>query len=242
MLEALLWGLAGSSSLVIGAVLGLRVSLSERVLGLLLGFGAGALISAVSTELAQEALDAGGAVALGVGLTVGALAFYLGNRAIEGLGGSGRPARPRGADAQAPARALALGALLDGVPEQAAIGLSLAAGGEEVGFALVAATFISNVPEALASAAAMRRAQRTGQVLRLWAGIAVLCALASVAGYVALGSASGAVVGVVQATAAGAILVMLVDAMVPQAVREGGNAVGLVTVLGFAAAALISAA
>lgn len=238
MLEALLWGLAGSSSLVLGAVLGLRLSLSPRALGLALGFGAGTLISAVSTELAAEALREGGATALGIGLTIGALAFYLGDRAIERLGGSDRPARPRGADAQAPGRALALGALLDGVPEQAAIGLTIAAGGE-VGFTLVVATFISNLPEALASAAAMRAAQREGQVLRLWAGVAALCALASVGGYILLGSASGTVVGIVQATAAGAILVMLVDAMVPEAVRSGGKAVGLVTVLGFAIAALL---
>jgi ZIP family zinc transporter len=109
--------------------------------------------------------------------------------------------------------------------------------------ALVAAIFISNVPESLASAAAMRAARRSrGQVLALWLGVAVLTTLATVAGYGLLGGASGTVTGAVQALAAGAILVMLVDAMVPEAVRHGGKSVGLVTVLGFAVAVLISEA
>jgi zinc transporter, ZIP family len=244
MLEALLWGLVGSSSLVLGAVIGLRVAIGRRPLGLLMGFGAGTLISAVSFELADEALKEGGTVALGVGLAVGALAFWLGDRFVEGLGGEGRPQRPRGADAEGSGAALVLGALLDGVPEQAAIGLSLASGASGgVGVALVAAIFISNVPESLASAAAMRAARRSRrQVLALWLGVAVLTTLATLAGYGLLGGASGTVTGAVQALAAGAILVMLVDAMVPEAVRHGGKTVGLVTVLGFAVAVLISEA
>jgi zinc transporter, ZIP family len=240
VLEALLWGMVGSSSLLIGAILGLRLDIRPRTLGLLMGFGAGTLISAVSFELADEALEQGGASALAAGLAAGALAFFLGDRLIERMGGEPRDG-PRGADAASPGLALALGALLDGLPEQAAIGLSLAGGDDEgVGIALVAAIFISNVPEALASASAMR--DRPRQVMWLWLGVAVLTTLASVVGYAVLGDASGWVVGSVQALAAGAILVMLVDAMVPEAVRHGGTPVGLVTVLGFAVAVLISSA
>jgi ZIP family zinc transporter len=241
VLEALLWGLVGSSSLLIGAVLGIRLPLAPRVVALLMGFGAGTLISAVSFELADEALRAGGAGALGAGLAIGGLAFWLGDRLVERLGAPARRHRPRGVDASTSGLALALGALLDGVPEQAAIGLSLASGeGGGVGIALVAAIFISNVPESLASAAAMHRSGRNGQIVRLWLGVAALTTLASVAGYALLGEASGGLTGAVQAVAAGAIIVMLVDAMIPEAVRDGGKPVGLVTVLGFALAVLIS--
>lgn len=243
VLESLLWGLVGSSSLVLGAALGLRVPLPQRALGLLMGFGAGTLISAVSFELADEALREGGAVALGLGLAVGAVAFWLGDRLVERMGGGPGPHRPRGAAETGSGAALALGALLDGVPEQAAIGLSLASGQTGgVGIALVAAIFISNVPESLASAAAMNRKGRRAHVMRLWLAVAALTTLASVAGYALLGGAPGTVTGAVQAVAAGAILVMLVDAMVPDALKSGGKAAGLVTVLGFAVAVLISQA
>lgn len=240
--EALLWGAVGASSLVLGAVLGLGVRLSKRVLALLMGFGAGTLISAVSFELAEEALAQGGALALVIGLAVGALAFYFGDRLVEGMGGQERPQRPRGADAGSSGNALVLGAVLDGVPEQAAIGLSLASG-ESVGIALVAAVFLSNVPESVASAAAMRRVGHgRRQVLGLWLGVAVLLTAASGLGYLLLGDASGTVTGTVQGVAAGAILVMLADSLIPEALRGGGPTVGLVTTLGFALAVLISQA
>jgi zinc transporter, ZIP family len=216
VLEALLWGAAAASSLIAGALVALAVTVPDRVVGLLMAFGAGTLISAVSFDLADEALRSGGLDALAVGLAAGALAFYLGDRA------------------------LALGALLDGVPEQAAIGLGLASGGA-VGVALVAAVFLSNVPESLASAAAMRRAGRPrSHVLRLWGGVTIACALATVLGYVALESASGNLRGAVSGFAGGAILVMLADAMIPEALQKGGRTAGLVTTLGFALAVLLS--
>ena len=112
-----------------------------------------------------------------------------------------------------------------------------------MGIALVAAVFLSNVPESLASAAAMKRAGRTARsVVALWAGIVALSALAAGLGYALLGDASGTVTGAIQAVAAGAIIVMLVDSMVPEALRDGGPTVGLVTVLGFATAVLLSQA
>jgi ZIP family zinc transporter len=244
VLEALLWGFVAGSSLLVGAVLGLRLPLGRRPVALLMGFGAGTLISAVSFELAAEALETGGALALGLGLAGGALAFYVGDRAIEGMGGQERPQRPRGADTETSGLPLVLGALLDGLPESAAIGLSLAAGGEGgVGIALVVAVFLSNVPESLASAVAMRRAGRSARlVLGLWLAVVALSTAAAGIGFAVLGDASGTVTGTVQAVAAGAILVMLVDSMVPEATREGGPTVGLVTVMGFAAAVLLSQA
>lgn len=241
MLEAAVWGVVGSSSLVIGALLGLRLRLSQRSIALALAFGAGTLVSAVSLELADEALTQGGAGSLALGLAIGALAYYAGDVIIERRAHAPMQ-RPHGQDSSAPGSTLALGALLDGVPEQAAIGLSIAVGGE-VGIALVAAVFLSNVPEALGSAAAMRAGGRSaGTIVRLWLGVALCTTLATVVGYVALSGASGRVTGTILAVAAGSVLVMLTDTMIPEAVKEGGRRVGLVTVLGFAVAVLLSSA
>ena len=239
MTGALIAGLIASSSLVLGAVIGLRVPIGDRALGLLMGLGAGALISSLAFELAEEAIDQGGFVPLALGLAAGALAFYAGDRLLEQRAHRGRRARPRGADAEASGGTLALGALLDGVPEQAAIGIGLATGGG-VGISLIAAVFLSNVPEALASAAAMKESRRpAGHVLRLWIGVALAGTAATVIGRLALGDVSGDVTAFVLAVAAGAVIVMLTDAMIPTAVKKGGRAVGLVTCLGFALAVLI---
>jgi ZIP family zinc transporter len=235
VLSALLWGLVGSSSLVIGASAGVLLQVPGRGLGLLLGFGAGALVSAISFELADEALAQGGPGALAAGLAAGGLLFYAGDRLLEH-----RTNTPRHARRATGGGALALGALLDGLPEQAAIGLSVAAG-SGVGVSLVAAVFISNIPESLGSAADMRQSGTSaGAILRLWIGVGVVTTLASLAGYAILGDASGWTVGFTQAFAAGALIVMLVDAMVPEAHEKGGRIVGLATLLGYALAVLLS--
>jgi ZIP family zinc transporter len=240
MLEALAYGAIATSSLLLGAIAGQRLTVSDRIVGLLMGLGAGALIAGLSFELADEAIDQGGFAPLAIGLAAGALAFYTGDRILDSRSQADR--RPHGAQTDSTGAVLALGALLDGVPEQAAIGIGLAtseaSGGASV--ALVAAVFLSNVPEAVASSTAMRAAGRaTGDVLRLWVGVTLAGIAATLVGREALDSASGEVTAVILAIAAGAVLVMLVDAFIPQAVRKGGKEVGLVTCLGFALAVLL---
>ena len=132
--------------------------------------------------------------------------------------------------------AIALGALLDGIPESAVIGITLLGGGA-VDAAVVAAVFLSNVPEGLSSAADMRRAGRPVRfILALWLGVTAVSVLAATLGYGLLGSASPGTIGVIQAFAAGAIITMLVSTMIPEAHEGGGALVGLVTALGFALA------
>jgi ZIP family zinc transporter len=131
---------------------------------------------------------------------------------------------------------------MDGIPESAAIGLSLL-GGKGVGVAVVAAVFLSNVPESLSAATGMQKAgHSTRYILALWAAVMLISALAAMAGYGLLGGASGNVVAFVQAFAAGAILTMLADTMMPEAFEHGGSLVGLITVLGFALAFFLSEA
>lgn len=240
MTAAIGWGALAASSLLIGALAALARGWSRRLIGLVLAFGAGALISAVSFELALEGSDTGGFGWLAAGLALGGVTYYLMDGVVDRIGAPGR-ARERHASGDA-GPALALGAFLDGIPEQLVLGIGLA-GGEPVSVGLLAAIFVSNLPEAIGSASAMRDAGRPARtIVGLWAGVALCCALATVAGY-ALGDAvSGELRAAIDGFAAGALLVMLVDSMIPDATQDSGRQAGLVTVLGFALAAALSIA
>jgi zinc transporter, ZIP family len=229
MFEALGWGAVAASSLLIGALFGILRPWPRRAIGLVLGFGAGALISAVSFELAQEGVRVGGGTAVGIGLGAGALTYYICDTEIE----------RRSGDSDAGA-SLALGAFLDGVPEQLVLGLGIAIG-DGVSAGLLAAIFVSNLPESIGSATAMRDAGRTRrEVVLLWLGVAVICTLASVVGFAIADNVSDTFKGGVNGFAAGALVVMLVDSMIPEATRQAGRTTGLVTTLGFAVAAGMS--
>ncbi|HET7479995.1 MAG TPA: ZIP family zinc transporter, partial [Rubrobacteraceae bacterium] len=131
-------------------------------------------------------------------------------------------------------------ALMDGIPESAAIGISLLGGGK-ISAALVAAVFLSNVPEGLSSASGMKRAGRsTAHIMGLWAGVTVASAVAALLGYLFLAGASENVVAAIQSFAAGAILTMLASTMMPEAYEDGGAFVGLVTTIGFLLAFVLS--
>ena len=232
MLSALGWGGLAAFSLSLGAVLALVRSWSAGVLGAVLAFGAGALISSVAFELAQEGLRIGGPVWVAGGLAVGAISFFVADRLVQRIGG-----RQGGGSAGLP---LALGALLDGIPEQAVLGIGLASG-RGVSVALLVAIFVSNLPESIGSASDMRSSGRSKHlVVGLWAAVTVVCALATLGGYALAGAVGGGLKAAVDGFAAGALLVMLVDSMVPEAKRKAGNRAGLVTVLGFAVAAALS--
>ncbi|SDD45829.1 ZIP family metal transporter [Auraticoccus monumenti] len=233
MLAAIGWGLLAASSLFIGALLGVVRTWRDGLVGAVLAFGAGALISSICFELAAEGFRVGGAVPVALGVGVGALAFFLADRGVERLGGRGG-----GGSAGLP---LALGALLDGIPEQAVLGIALASG-EGVSAALLVAIIVSNLPEGVGSAADMRAAGRSrGAVLRLWAGVAVFAALATLVGYLLADLLSPGWQAAIDGFAAGALLVMLVDSMVPEAREKAKDYAGLATVLGFAVAAALSA-
>ena len=232
MLAALGWGALAAASLTMGAGLALFRDWPTGLVGAVLAFGAGALISSVAFELAQEGLRVGGPASVALGLAVGAMAFFSADRAVDMLGG-----RSGGGSAGLP---LALGSLLDGIPEQAVLGIGLATG-TGVSVALLAAIFISNLPEAIGSASDMRSAGKSvGLVVGLWAAVTAVCALATLGGYAMAQGAGGGYKAAVDGFAAGALLVMLVDSMVPEAKAKAGNRAGLVTVLGFAVAAGLS--
>src|SRR4051794_12929313 len=238
MLDAAWWGFVGGAALLIGALLGIFLRVSNRIIGLVMAFGAGVLISAVAFELAAEAYDRSGGTAVVLGLLAGSLTFFVGDWFIDRAGGHRRKS-PTGPQAGAAPMALVLGALLDGIPESAAIGVSLLGGGA-VGVSVVAAVFLSNVPESMSAAVGLRKAGHSRKwILGLWLAVAVVSAAASAAGYGLLGGASPVVIGVTQAFAAGAILAMLADTMMPEGFEHAGSTVGLVTTCGFVTAFLL---
>jgi zinc transporter, ZIP family len=237
--SAIGWGALAASSLVIGAALSFARRWPERQVGYVLAFGAGALISAVSFELAAEGIAVGGAGVTGIGLGVGALTYFFldGLIAKRSATGRGRQGRSQGSGSGG---ALALGAFLDGIPEQLVLGINIAAGAG-VGISLLVAIFVSNLPESLGSATDMRQAGRSREaILRLWVLVAVICAVATVVGYLVADAAAGNGKAAIDGFAAGALLVMLIDSMIPDAREDAGRGAGLVTVLGFAVAAGLS--
>jgi ZIP family zinc transporter len=239
VLEAAWWGFVGGGALLVGALLAIFLPTPARVVGLIMAFGAGVLISALSFELTREAYDGAGGTTVVLGLLAGALVFFAGDWFIDQRGGERRKS-PTGHQAGAGGMALVLGALLDGIPESAAIGVSLL-DGAGVGVAMVAAVFLSNIPESLSATAGMKAAGRsTGYVLGLWSAVTVASALAAALGFVLLGGAPPLAVAFIQAFAAGAILTMLADTMFPEAVEHAGSFVGVLSVLGFTAAFLLS--
>jgi ZIP family zinc transporter len=229
-LAAGFWGFVGGASLLLGALVGIYAGASRRTIATVMALGAGVLISSVAFELMDEAYQIGGFDASALGLLLGAVAFFFADRAVNRRGGARRknPGDKQGDSASA----IAIGALMDGIPESAAIGISLLGGGD-ISAALVA-VFLSNVPEGLSSASGMKQAGRPkAYILGLWGGVTLVSALAALLGYFFLASASEDIVAAIQAFAAGAILTMLASTMMPEAYEDGGEVVGLVTAAGF---------
>jgi ZIP family zinc transporter len=242
-LQAGLWGLLSGSALLIGAAVGFRFAVPARVTAAIMAFGAGVLISALAFELVEEAHHRGGLDATVIGFATGALLFTGANWRLAHRGARHRK---RSGDHQAAEKeggsslALAVGALLDGVPESIVIGLSLL-GGKGVSIVAVIAIFLSNIPEGLSSASGMKKAgHNAGYVFGVWGGIALASGLSALLGYSVFGNFSPNVVAATTALAAGAILAMLTDTMIPEAFEESHDFAGLITAAGFLTAFALS--
>lgn len=241
MLEAAWWGLFGASSLVLGALVVMARRPSPRVLGLVLGFGAGVLISAVSFELVEQAIETGsGSGGPALGFFAGAVTFFGGDWAIGRIGtGATTPVDASRAAPSSPL-SIVLGTVLDGIPESAVLGLTLLETGR-VGVAVLVAVFVSNLPEAVAATTDLLEGGWSRfRVLVLWGGVTVLSGIASAAGYALLDGVAPGTVAFIFAFAGGAILAMLSTSMVPEGYELAGRPVGLLVTLGFAVSVAIS--
>jgi ZIP family zinc transporter len=242
--QAGFWGFAAGAALLIGAAAGYFLKVPERLIAAIMAFGSGVLISALSFELVDEAYREGGFDATALGFLAGAAVYtaanwYLNHRGAKHRKRSGKQ-QPSEAEDSGSGLAIAVGALLDGIPESIVIGLSMLKGGV-VSTVAVAAIFLSNVPEGLSSSAGMKKAGRSPTyVFGIWGGIALVSGFASLVGYTVFQHFSSEVVAATTAVAAGAILAMLVDTMIPEAFEVAHDFAGLITVAGFLAAFALS--
>ena len=242
--QAGFWGLVAGSALLLGALLGFYLRIPKRVVAGIMAFGSGVLISALSFELMDEAFKRGGFASTSIGFLAGAGLFTLANWALESRGAKHRKRsgkrQPSEDEHSGSGLAIAAGALLDGIPESIVIGLSLLKGGT-VGIVAVIAVFLSNIPEGLSSAAGMKKAGRgPAYVFGVWGGIMLISGIAALVGYSAFRDFSPNIIAATTATAAGAILAMLVDTMIPEAFESSHTFAGLITVAGFLAAFMLS--
>ncbi len=243
MVQATVWGFLGGFARLVGAFVGFRTHPSTGVVGRVMAFGAGTLVCAVTLELTVDAFDESRGGAFVLGLLAGSGAYYLGDLIIERrLGRIDIDAPPGDPDAPAMGNALkvVLGSVLDGVPESAAIGLSIATGGT-VSLSLLVAVFVSNVPEGLMPSLDMEASGLSRRrIYAMWLVLALVCTAASIFGYLVLGNLPKPVDAFAEAFAAGAILTMLVMVFLVEAIERAGRAVGIWTILGYALAAMLT--
>lgn len=234
-LEAALWGLLAAASGVAGSAAGLYLRLDRRVLAVIMAFGAGTLLGAVAFDVLHAARARGGLGPTVGGFLAGALAFtlvdaYLDRRGAHRRKHSGGEAGP-GPRAGAGLAILA-GAVMDGLPESFALGVDHFSG-HGISVALLAGIFLSTLPEGLSASAGMLRAGYPRRfIIGLWASVAVAAGLAAGAGFVLAEHLSGVTEAGILALAGGGVVAMAADTMMPEAFREGGNVVGLITALG----------
>jgi ZIP family zinc transporter len=236
-LQAGFWGLVAGGALVVGAAIAWFLRVPRAVVASIMAFGAGVLISALAFDLVDEAESSGGLGATVAGFLGGAVVYVAANIVLARHGARHRKRsgdqQPSESEQQGSGAAIAIGALLDGIPESVVLGLSLH-GGHGVGVPVLVAIFISNLPEGLSSAAGMKRNGRSATyVFGVWVGIAVASGLAGLLGCLLLQGASPVLIAVITAIAAGAILAMLADTMIPEAFERTHLYTGLIATIGF---------
>lgn len=243
-LQAGFWGAVSGSALILGAAVAYFMKVPRRLIAGIMAFGSGVLVSALSFDLMDEAYRRGGFDSTAAGFLAGASVYTLANWYLARHGAKHRKRsgnkQPSESEDSGSGAAIAIGSLLDGIPESIVIGVSMIKGGA-VSVVAVIAIFLSNIPEGLSSAAGMKKAGRSATyIFGIWIGIAVISGVASLLGYALFRNYSADTIAATTAVAAGAILSMLVDTMIPEAFAETHEFAGLVTVAGFLASFVLT--
>ncbi|MGP4081632.1 ZIP family metal transporter [Pseudalkalibacillus sp. R45] len=228
---ALFVGAIAGSSVFLGALTGLRVKFREKYIAMIMAFGAGILLGAAAFELLTESVERGGIIATTIGFLCGSIAFTSFNLYLYKKGGHKRKSSDRNPQDHS-GLAIFFGTLLDAIPESIIIGVNILQEGK-IGWLFFIAVFISNFPEGLSSTVGLKKnGYSHTKILSMWATVFVLTGLSALAGYLFLKNAMPETISIINAFAAGGIIAMVVDTMVPEAFKKGGPLVGFITSLG----------
>jgi len=239
MIEAFLWGGLAASALLVGALIAYVASPSPKVIAIVMALGAGLLIGSVAFELIDEALESAEVARVGLFTLIGAATFTAGNRVLDRMGAGDRK-DAEGAQASGSPLAIVFGSVLDGIPESFVLGLTVLQG--RVSVALLVGIMLSNLPEGLSSSSGLRIAGWTrARVVRMWVIVVVVAAVSAALGYVLLDPASGRSGAFAQGFAAGALLAMITDTMLPEAYDVEKISTGALVAIGFAISLMLSA-
>lgn len=240
MVEAFFWGAIGAAALLIGALIAYFLNPSRQVIAVVMAIGTGLLIGSVSFELVDDALENQAVAGVAALVLVGAMVFTAGNWLLDRYGGSTRK-DPTGAQSDASPLAIVLGSVLDGIPESFVLGLTVLQGG--VSLALLVAIALSNLPEGMSSSSGLKRAGWSRRrVVLMWLAVIGVSAISAAAGYAVLGPAGARTGALIEAFAAGALLAMLADTLLPEAYKVEKVFTGPLVVIGFAISLGLSAA
>jgi zinc transporter, ZIP family len=239
VLEAFVWGAVGASALLVGALLAYLATPSPKIVAAVMALGAGLLIGSVSFELIDEALETADVGLVGACTLVGAATFTLGDWWLERRGGGDRK-DAAGAQASGSPLAIVFGSVLDGIPESFVLGLTVLQGGVSV--ALLVGVLLSNLPEGLSSSSGLRIAGWPRQrVVKMWLVVMAVAALSAAAGYALLDPTHGRTGALVQGFAAGALLAMIADTLLPEAYEVEHVFTGSLVAIGFSVSLVLSA-
>jgi ZIP family zinc transporter len=239
VIEAFGWGGLGAAALLVGALAAYLFDPSRQVMAVIMALGTGLLIGSVSFELVDEALEHQAVAWVALLVLVGAATFTVGDWLLTRNGGGERKDAD-GAQAEGNPLAIVLGSVLDGIPESFVLGLTVLQGGVSV--SLLAGVALSNLPEGMSSSSGLKRAGwPRDRVLVMWTVVVLVSAVSAAAGFALLDLHSGRTGALVQAFAAGALLAMLADTLLPEAYKVEGVLTGSLVVAGFAVSLALSA-
>lgn len=239
MLLAALFGALASSTLLIGGVVAYAMQPSPRFVAIIMALGSGLLIGSVAFDLVADAQVTLPIAGVAISMVAGAAVFVAGSRIIDKRANRSAKGRkgPDGADSSLP---IVLGSVLDGIPESFVLGLSVLQGG--ISAPLLVGIGLSNLPEGLAGSAGLRgRGWPRGRMIGMWAIVIVTSAVSAALGHEVLANDDGTWSGIAQTFAAGALLAMIADTMVPDSYAVEREWTGLLVVTGFALSLLIAA-
>jgi ZIP family zinc transporter len=229
VLEAFGLGALAQASLLVAGLFVCWVTVPTRIVGILAGFGAGAMLAAISFDLVPEALDHLSNWEFALWMLVGVLTFLLGDAVVE---------KRFGATGAAGALGIVVGSVVDGVPESVIFGIQLGTG-FPVSVSFLGAVLVSNIPQAIAPSADLAAAGwSAGKLGRLWLLVVLACGAAAALGFLATDLTSAVQGSRMAALAAGGLLAMLTNSLMPFAFERGGPPAGAATAAGFCVALL----